>query len=537
VKRKSIKLDDEQIRRFICDGVLVLDSGLDPAINQQIFDKIQWNNTREFNMGNNVLPRIAELQQVLDAPVIHGALQSVLGDDYILHPHRYMHASEPLDQAARDLTLKGDEHGPPMGEGSTGNSAWHQDGQCPLGRSRYHVPRLAMIIYFPQDTPPERGPTRLIPGTHLHACLNESDYPFAFVGDKIKAGTCLMIAFDIAHAALSNRTDMSRYMFKFVFMRRHNPVAPSWNGGDAAWQPPQARLGQYDHSKAWSFIWDWMRGALCSTTTDKATDMQRWIGRLNGVDQQARLEAIYELADMGADAIGPLQDSLLQSTDQGREVAVRYHRDELGAFVPEGDPYERRWNDIACVPQDEAYALGAMGEVAVDSLIALLKHDDPWIKINAAFALGEIGAPAGRAMADLVELLGHELHQVARVSLDAMAFIGTNTHVALPAIHKLLTVHNPDWQKPSLRGGGWSGENQVRFNALCALLNSDIPMHELEDLLIATLDDDIGYVPALALEALTSERGGEDREGLRQALNYLKLHRWDDTLANERRVY
>jgi hypothetical protein len=69
------------------------------------------------------------------------------------------------------------------------------------------------------------------------------------------------------------------------------------------------------------------------------------------------------------------------------------------------------------------------------------------------------------------------------------------------------------------------------------LLNSDIPVHELEDLLIATLDDDTGYVPALALEALTSERGGEDREGLRQALNYLKLHRWDDTLANERRVY
>ena len=97
---KSIKLDDEQIRRFICDGVVVLDSGLSPEINQQIFEKIQWNNTREFNMGNNVLPRIAELQNVLDAPVIHGAVQSVLGDDYILHPHRYMHASEPLGEAA-----------------------------------------------------------------------------------------------------------------------------------------------------------------------------------------------------------------------------------------------------------------------------------------------------------------------------------------------------------------------------------------------------------------------------------------------------
>ena len=103
MKRIRIKLDDEQVRRFICDGVLVLDSSVAPAINQQIFEKIQWNNTREFNMGNNVLPRIAELQHVLDAPVIHGAMQSILGDDYILHPHCYMHASEPLDEAAREV--------------------------------------------------------------------------------------------------------------------------------------------------------------------------------------------------------------------------------------------------------------------------------------------------------------------------------------------------------------------------------------------------------------------------------------------------
>jgi hypothetical protein len=531
---RSIKLNDEQIRRFICDGVLLLDSGLSPEINQQIFDKMQWSITREFYMGNNVLARIAELQRVLDAPVIHGALQSILGDDYILHPHRSMRASEPLDEAARELTLKGDEHGPPMGEGSTGNSTWHQDGQCPLGRSRYHVPRVAMILYFPQDTPVERGPTRLIPGTQLHASLNESDYPLAFVSDGIKAGTCLLIAFDIGHAALSNLTDISRYMFKFVFLRRSNPVAPSWCGGEGAWQPPQTRLSNFEHSKAWSYIWDWMRGAP-HFTSGEPKEVQRLIGLLNGLDEEARLEAIYELAGMGADAIGPLQENLLQHANLGHEIGVPYHREKAGAFVSEGDPNERRWNEIAVVPQDEAYALGAMGEVAVQPLISLLKHDDAWIKINAAFALGEIGATAGGAMADLAELLAHELHQVARVSLDAMAFIGTNIRIALPAIHKLLTVHNPNWQEPTQRQG-WTGENQARFNAMCVLLNADIPVDELEDLLVTCLDDSSGYIQALALEALTRERGSEDREGLRHALNYLKLHRWDDTLANGYRV-
>ena len=241
MKPKGVKLNDEQVRRFICDGVVVLDSGVAPEVHQQIYDKIQWNNTREFNMGNNVLPRIAELQQVLDDPVVHGAVQSILGDDYMLHPHRYMHASEPLDEAERDLSLTGSEHGPPMGEGSSGNSAWHQDGQIPMSRPRYHVPRIAMVLYFPQDTPAERGPTRVIPGTHLQPYLRKGDFPFAFVGDHIKAGTCLLIAFDIAHAALSNRTDSSRYMLKFIFLRTRNPREPP---REPVREPRRTKLGR-----------------------------------------------------------------------------------------------------------------------------------------------------------------------------------------------------------------------------------------------------------------------------------------------------
>ena len=103
MKNQSNRLDYEQVRRFICDGVLVLDSGVERSVHDKIYDKIQWNNTREFNMGNNVLPRVAELQQIIDAPAIQGALNSILGDDYILHPHRFMHASEPLPESERNL--------------------------------------------------------------------------------------------------------------------------------------------------------------------------------------------------------------------------------------------------------------------------------------------------------------------------------------------------------------------------------------------------------------------------------------------------
>ena len=541
MKPNGIKLTDEQVRRFICDGVILLDSSLPPEFHQDIFEKMEWSNRQEFNMGNNVLPRIAELQQLLDDPVVHGAVQSVLGDDYMLHPHRYMHANEPLAEEDRSLELTGFEYQPPVGEGSTANSGWHQDGQCPLGRFRHHVPRIAMIIYFPQDTPAVRGPTRVIPGTHLHALLFDSDFPYGLVGDHIKAGTCMLTAFDIAHGALSNRTDSSRYMFKFCYLRTRNPVKPSWDGGEVAWQPPKARLAQFDHHRAWSYIWDWMRGAprLASRTDAASSDVGQWMGKLNRADQKARLEAIYELAAMGAEAIGPLRESLLQFAGLGREIPPPYdpYRKKPDRFTPDDeDRLVRHWNDGAVVPQDEAYALGAMGEVAVRPLMELLGHDDAWIKINAAFALGEIGEDAACAMPELSRLLSHELPQVARASLDAMAFIGTNTRVALPTIRRLLTVNNPAWQEPSPRAG-WTGENQARFNAMCALLNSDLPVEEMDDLMIASLDDETGYVHAMALEALTERRDGEDRPGLRRALDYLMTHRWDHTLANDFRVY
>ena len=70
-----------------------------------------------------------------------------------------------------------------------------------------------------------------------------------------------------------------------------------------------------------------------------------------------------------------------------------YRMNEHGAYVPIGDPNERRWNDVAYTLQDEAYALGAMGEIAVGPLMELLGHDDAWIKINAAFAWARSARP------------------------------------------------------------------------------------------------------------------------------------------------
>ena len=527
LRKPGIKLSDEQIRTFICDGILVIDSGVPSEINQQIFDKIQWNNNHEFNMGNNVLPRVPELQQVLDSPRIHGALESVLGIDYILHPHRFMHASEPLDAETCSAELVGSEHAPTMGKGSSGSSAWHQDSQSPLSRARYHVPRYAMILYFPQDTPLERGPTRVIPGTHLQAGLLGSDSQYAFVCDHVKAGTCFLIAFDIAHAAFPNKTEMSRYMFKFVFVRAHNPSGPSWDGGLVTWSEPHSRRGRYCHTRAWNYIWDWMRGERFSSLPATESNIEALVSNLNGDDPESGLNAVYELASIGSEAIDPLVKSLLEYSGQELRPYRKNIKEISEAFHP------REWNEGAYALQDEAYALGAMGEPALDVLINLLQSEDKWIKINAAFALGEIGEPAVPAIPILIKQLEDDHHQVIRVSLDALACIGGDVRDALPTIRKLLTTSNSAWQEVPV-GRGWTGENQLRMNAMLLLLTSDIAASEIEDLLIGTFQDPNGYVPALAIEALVQDG---TPAGVRAALDFLKTRRWDDTLANERRVF
>lgn len=41
--------------------------------------------------------------------------------------------------------------------------SWHQDADCVFGPELNFVE----VFYFPQDTPPELGPTEILPGSHL----------------------------------------------------------------------------------------------------------------------------------------------------------------------------------------------------------------------------------------------------------------------------------------------------------------------------------------------------------------------------------
>ena len=385
--RDAKLLDDAAVREFIANGFLRLTPDVDPGVHREVDRLLRFACEQETWYGNNILARVPRMYEVLDCPVVRGALVSLAGPDYYVHPHRAVHTSAP--QPDRSLALDPETDAPPMGKGSMAGSGWHQDAQSPLSRARHHVPRYLIGFYFPHATPIAMGPTWFQAGSHLFA----------------------------------------------------HPVAP---GGVV-------------------------------------------------------LEEV-----------------------------------RAGTFLLRG--YPLRWNERAVVMEDAAYALAACGVAAAPALVALLDHDNPWIRINAVFALGEIGVPARESVPAVVRLLDDPHQQVVRQALDALGAIGHGLNAALPKIERLLRVSNPAWQESQVMRG-WVAADQVRLNAAFVLLNAvsngvDTDVGAIERIAVSALGEGNGYVSAVPAETLV--RIGTATATTR-AIRFLSQRRWDETLMGRRR--
>ena len=73
--------------------------------------------------------------------------------------------------------------------------------------------------------------------------------------------------------------------------------------------------------------------------------------------------------------------------------------------------YPRRWNERAVVMEPETYALVAQGQDAVGGLLGLVGLSDPWLDINIAYGLGELGC----CDEDVLEVLEGYLHSLANL--------------------------------------------------------------------------------------------------------------------------
>jgi HEAT repeat protein len=425
------QLSDEEMRRFIVNGYHHVDTDLAPEVHSKVLARLQTLVPGKANPGDNLLPLIPELSQVLSSPALNGALTSILGEKYFIMPHRHVHELDHNDDGS-------------------GRSSYpyyyHQDAHAPPVRPCHHFPRHALLLYYAQDVPQDFGPTHVVPGSQYNRGLGDDDYLRAVTG-VAEPGSIYITHFDIGHGAGVNALEERRYMIKIVAMRSEEPSAPTWDLQNPVWQPPEEIQAIEPNEILWPHVWDWLcgkgnrydswqKGPRSDTgrstdeliaeieSEDEPTDRVRavealamyqntkavaaLVSCLNHSEQAIRTNAIYALGALGSVAVDPLIDHLKKATTSDESPSMMKR--------PAG------WGN-PIVMDDAAFALAAIGETAVPALIDLLSHENEWARINAVFTLGEIGPAAASAKPHLADLLGDSSSRVRRTVLDAIGSI------------------------------------------------------------------------------------------------------------------
>ena len=373
-------LSDAQMRHFIVNGYVTVTTELPAQFHDAVYEKTVSVFDKEGNPGNNLLPRIPEIQRIFDDPNVSGALTSLLGADYYMQPHRHPHYNPP----------------------GSGGQGLHQDG----GKRWSHHTRRLLVLYYPQDTPVELGPTGVVPMSHYYSTGEGAgvspEQPV--VGE---AGTVAFTNYDLWHRAMPNSSEKRRYMMKFLYARMSEPEAATWANRETEWANGTP-VGPAEHQEMFRHLWNWHRGIEDdgSHGTSNGASLSDLISSLNSTSELTGLQAAYELPRFGEKAVPALVRCLEEESEMTRRNAC--------------------------------YALNAVGSPAVEALRDALKDSREYVRDNAAEALGDLGNRAEPAVSALVEMLADESGSVRSHTVEALGTTSQSSSIAVPGLVKAL---------------------------------------------------------------------------------------------------
>lgn len=486
--RNNHLLRDDAVRRFITEGYVQVNAGLPASFHRDLYREIETVLDEEGNPGNNILPRIPEIRRVFDQPSVRGALTSLLGPGYLMHPHRYCHLNKP---------------------GSPGQQ-WHKDDYIFDHNVRHARCRWVMAFYYPQDVSEDMGPTGILPGKQHYNRISDCDASRtteSALGLCGAAGTVSIVNFDSWHRATANVSAKNRYMLKFQFTRSREPAGPAWGGGNGSWRRRPGD-GQSAVSEA---VWNWMSGMDsgeagangasgadgCSAGANGANgangprgaSIDRDLAALDDPDEGVRLQAAYALGLRGGDTVDALVERLRATSEE-----------DAMANVPK-NPANPTGGNPSELPA--AYGLSAAGRPAVKHLEALLEDEAWWVRAAAADVLGDIGLPASSARPALLRSLGDDEAWVRRNASESVAVLGGFSPGDVPV----------------LRGALADDDERVRRNIAFALARH--PIHDtdlVDDLAARSVEDEGRYVRYYALAAAAKMAGKAGNESLWEAM-------------------
>lgn len=503
--KSPLLLTDEQMQKFIAHGYLCLKTALPDSFHRHIYERFDKliGGAESNNPGNNLLPAVPEINEVFVDPVVTGALTSVVGHGYAMHPHRALHNNLPGSEAQN----------------------LHKDSYWGYrSRVRNHRLRWVMVMYVPQATPPEQGPTGVVPGSQYQ---NRRPDPSLMpeVPGSLEAGGFLLIHYDIWHRKMKNFTDRNRFMMKFEFARMANPAEPTWNHRDPAWR--LSDLPSVDMSAVWKRQWRWLRNASATEGTAPAVSIDDARAGLAASDPHIRLRTINavgehaettrallpELTGLLEDACDPVSIDAAYAMAEAGEAAVEPLLETMRRFDG-ADIDERNSSEVPAdyivneerIARAAAYGLSEIGPAAASACHAALADGEARVRKLATFALGEI-APTS---AEVTEVLSSAIKDPAvTVRVNAAEALG-------------LKPATPD-SIAALSGAMRDPAPDVRFSAALSLAQLGPSAETAVPALGSALGDENRYVPGYAVEAL--ERIATPA-AMRTLLPYLKTSRW-----------
>ena len=403
-------LTDEQIQHFIINGYINIKTDLPADFHEAIFQQTEAVFEQEGNPGNNLIPRIPDIQEIFDHPVVDGALTGLVGPNYYTHPHRHCHYNPP---------------------GSSGQRL-HKDSWT----RRRHPTRWVMAFYYPQDTPEVRGPTGVLPQSQ---CYNEQpDNGQAELPLAGEAGSMTIVHYDLWHRAMPNRTETNRYMMKFLFTRMEEPQGPSWNNEDTEWTP-----GDGGQRLMWKHLWGWHLGTGNGTDASENGAIPERIDVLRSESESESLNAAYALGAVGESAVPALMETLHDESEMVRRNAS-YALTVIGASAVPALIEAANDSDegVRVIAIDALGDMGSTAQEAIPTLIKGTKDESPEVQKVAAEGLGIIAQSSPTAVPALAQALDDADEWVRRNASLALARIGSKAEEAVPALKTALRDEN-----------------------------------------------------------------------------------------------
>ena len=418
---KPVLLNDQQVIQYLEDGYVILDpTELDQEFHHRMFEAAcltygmaqgaasQGAAPHIKVIADNLRQRIPDAELLMRSPTIDGAITSILGDDWQIYPHDFIHESSANDQF------------------------FHQDGNLPWndrGHYRSHRPDWAMLFYYPQPTDDKTGPTEVLPGTQYwtndyelpdgtwhrgdplgrnlkrfdpaSASLQERDNYIQEVADtwgvndlerrklEVPCGGAILASYDLSHRGTRQEVsfDGRRFMYKFYLYRATSPTSPTWHRESFV-------APSIDNSMIGRIVarnWYWLGGATPNWDTSHTNATTSML--IDADTDAERTRIAYELGCL-ANEDDRVRRELISFVGHDREAVRRAAGYALGLVnsITGCELESEMTDDRAPVRRATVLALReamCRDQMAVDWLVDRLENDpDDLVRSNAAYALG-----------------------------------------------------------------------------------------------------------------------------------------------------